>query len=229
LIPAAAAPAASSSEIEARLEGINQTVMDILRQLDALQQEIQQLRGEVELHSHTLEAIKARQREMFLDVEQRPPVGASVPPVTVSPSAAVAPPPPPVASRLPPAGEAEQSAYDKAFNLLRSGSYDDAIAAFRGFLQSYPEGALAANSQYWVGEAYYVTRRFKEALPEFQHVVDDYPGNAKIGDALLKIGYIHYELNETTEARKAMEEVIARFPQSTAAQLATTRLAKMKR
>jgi len=226
----ATAPVASSSN----LEGINQTIMDMLRQIENLQQEVQQLRGEVEIHTHTLEAMKARQREAYQDQRAvASPVVISptsaVPPTLsvtpVAPSSTVVPPP-----RQPVAGNAEeQAAYDTAFSLLRSGSYDEAISGFRAFLGNYPQGQLAANGQYWIGEAYYVTRRFKDAMADFQRAVDGYPGSPKTGDALLKIGYIQYELNQTTEARKTLEDVITRFPQSTAAQLASTRLAKMKR
>ncbi|CAK0781152.1 Cell division coordinator CpoB [Gammaproteobacteria bacterium] len=237
----AAAPVASPSNIE----GINQTVMDLLRQMETLQQEVQQLRGDVELHTHTLETMKASQRQMYLDMERRAGTAAvaspSFPPATMTPPAlpvapvapAVVAPPSVQASRQPvaanPSGPEEQAAYDTAFSLLRSGSYDEAIKSFRGFLSTYSQGQLAANSQYWIGEAYYVTRRFKEAMVEFQRALDGYPSSAKAGDALLKLGYIQYELNQTAEARKSLEEVIARFPQSTAAQLASTRLAKMKR
>ncbi|CAK0768957.1 Cell division coordinator CpoB [Gammaproteobacteria bacterium] len=232
----ATAPVASSSN----LESINQIVMDMLRQIEGLQQEVQQLRGEVELHTHTLEAMKARQRDMYQEQERRASVAAVTPPVSISPTSA--PPTAPSIGMSPAATAAqssrqqvaavnteEQSAYDTAFSQLRSGSYDEAIKGFRTFLGNYPQSQLAGNGQYWIGEAYYVTRRFKEASPEFQRAIDGYPSSSKAGDALLKIGYIQYELNQTAEARKTLEDVVARFPQSTAAQLASTRLAKMKR
>ncbi|CAK0750443.1 Cell division coordinator CpoB [Gammaproteobacteria bacterium] len=236
-----------AADVSANIEGINRTLMDTLRQIKTLQQEVQELRGEVELHAHTLNAMKTRQQEMSQDSDRRmtmaPSVTASpqspslpLAPIVAEPSivqqprpAAAAQPPRPLASTSSVSSNAEgQSAYDNAFNLLRSGSYDEAIKGFRDFLAIYPEGQLAANSQYWIGEAYYVTRRFKEAMPEFQRIIDGYPDSSKTGDALLKLGYIQYELNQTAEAKKSLEEVIARFPQSTAAKLASARLAKMK-
>ncbi len=260
------APVVSPGSFDARLENVNQTMTEMLQRLESLHQEIQSLRGTLEEHEHTLDSIKARQRQTYLEQQERqqqerraanppaapvsPPIAAPTSPAVPSsattaissgsgsgpgvtpPVAPVAPtvktPPPAAASSAPVASE-EQAAYDRAFNLLRSGSYDEAITALRSFLQSFGGSGLAANAQYWVGEAYYVTRRFNEALPQFKRVVEGYPDSPKGADALLKMGYIHDEQGNATEARKALEEVISRFPQSTAAQLATKRLAKVKK
>jgi tol-pal system protein YbgF len=222
----------------ANIQGINRTIMEMIQQIKTLQNEVQQLRGEVELHAHTLNAMKkprqGADQNWRANDETRgganeapmvPPVTPIVAPVVTAPvvTAPVEPPAPQVTTGV------EQNVYDNAFSLLRSGSYDEAIQSFRDFLAAYPSSQLAANSQYWIGEAYYVTRRFKEAMPEFQSVVDGYKDSPKTGDALLKIGYIQYEFNKTDESKKSLEEVIARFPESTAAKLASARLAKMNR
>lgn len=221
----------ASDVYHANVEGINRTLMDMLRQIKTLQNEVQQLRGEVELHGHTLNAIKNQQRQIPQESGLREDGMAKSPASTV-----VTPPEAPIVPALaapsvqPPAIHVEeQGAYDNAFSLLRSGSYDESIKSFREFLAVYPKSQFAANSQYWIGEAYYVTRRFKEAIPEFQQVVENYPDANKASDALLKVGYIQYELDQTVDAIKSLENVIAQFPESTAAKLASTRLAKMKR
>ena len=61
------------------------------------------------------------------------------------------------------AGSAEQAAYVQAFDVLKSGNYAAPIAGFKQFLATYPQSALADNAQYWLGEAYYVTRDFDNA------------------------------------------------------------------
>jgi len=225
-------------------EGLKQTVTELYRQLQTLQQEIQQLRGEVDNHSRALEAMKTRVQNEVPPSSvvggaelQRPPGAAveSLPPELVTTQTAprsatvpVIPPLPGIPQSTAPA-TSEQGAYDNAFGLLRAGSYNEAIAAFQNFLANYARSPLASNAQYWIGEALYVTRRFREAYSEFQKVASDYPNAPKIADALLKCGYILVELNQITEARQLLEQVVSSFPQTTAAQLAAARLAKMKK
>jgi tol-pal system protein YbgF len=122
----------------------------------------------------------------------------------------------------------EQAAYRAASDLLRIGRYEDAIAGFQGQLQQYPGGALADNAQYWIGEAYYVTRQFDRALAEFQRVPAQYPQSPKAADALLKVGYIQYERRQFAAARKTLADLKATWPNSPAARLADNRLSRMK-
>lgn len=128
----------------------------------------------------------------------------------------------------PPAGD-EQAAYQQAFGLLKQGRYDQAITALRDFITRYPDGANTPNAQYWLGEAYYVKRNFKDAQQSFQTLLERYPNTPKRPDAALKIGFIHYELQEWEPARKVLTDVKAGYPDSAAAKLAENRLQKMSK
>ncbi len=242
----------------ARLERVveSQALVEILMRLDQLQRDIQELRGASEEQGHALEGIKQRQRELYLDVDRRlrelelklskaqqtpvPVQGA-----TGSASAAVAPPLT-AAEAAPAAGAGataaataaatavnvdpleEQAAYQQAFNVLKDGRYEEAIAAFEKFLVRYPKGQFADNAQYWLAEANYVMRRFPTAIEEFNKVLVSFPDSQKIPDAMLKIGYCYYELKKWDQARKILQELTQRFPDTTAAQLAKNRLHRMK-
>ncbi len=122
----------------------------------------------------------------------------------------------------------EQAAYQQAFDLLKVGRYDQATKAFQDFLAQYPNGGYADNAQYWLGEAYYVTRQFPQALAEFTKLVTDHPDSSKASHALLKIGYIHHEMGDVAQARKVLQDLIARFPDTAAARLAQERLQRLK-
>lgn len=56
-----------------RLEGLleGQTLVDMLVRLEELQQEVQALRGENEVLTHTLDGITKRQRDLYLDIDRR--------------------------------------------------------------------------------------------------------------------------------------------------------------
>jgi len=121
----------------------------------------------------------------------------------------------------------DQSAYNRAFETLKSGSYFAAIAQWLDFLKTYPSSKLQENAQYWLGESYYVTRDFDNASLVFKGLVDFYPDSAKAPDALLKLGYCQFEKKRLPEARATLQQLQSRYPGSDAARLAGERLAKM--
>ncbi len=124
--------------------------------------------------------------------------------------------------------EARQEAYDTAFNKLRDGDYAAAAEAFRAFLEQFPEGPLADNAHYWLGESYYVTGNFDIALNSFQSVLDQFPESPKAPDAMLKLGFCYYELEQWDQARDTLERVRERYPDTSVSRLAQDRLRLMR-
>lgn len=143
-------------------------------------------------------------------------------PVGMAPQAGLAPAPP-----TGPDEAAAEQAYQAAFSLLKSGEYDQAIAAFANFQQQFPGSQFGDNAQYWMAEAYYVKGDFAKALPAYQAMLVNYPASKKLSHAMLKIGYSYAELGKAAEARAVLSDVQQRFPGSAAAQLAAQRLAKL--
>ena len=117
-----------------------------------------------------------------------------------------------------------QAEYQQAFNLLKQSQYDKAIAAFNAFLSRHPQGQYSDNAQYWMGEAYFVTRRYNEAITEYMKLLTNYPQSQKAPNSLLKIGYSYYELKQDADAKKALQDLIRRYPGTPAAQDAAKRL-----
>jgi len=206
-----------------RLERVlaNQSLLDLSQRIEAAQAETRLLRGQIDELQHQVTQSQTQQREMYGDVDRRLAAleggsGASAP-------AGVVPP----AGGLPiPQGD-DRANYQAAFDLLKDAKYPEAINAFKQYLSSFPNSALADNAQYWLGEAHYVTKQYPDALRDFRTVVEKYPESRKIPDALLKIGYCNYELKNWGEARSALSQVVQRFGDTTAARLASQRLAKM--
>lgn len=215
-------------------------LVDMLNQLEALQRDVQQLRGELEVQTHRLSGMERRQREQYLDIDRRLQAlesgasSASAPgsggPVTDGNEAEAAAG---TATNGIPAAEVDAAAarteYDTALAVLREGRYADAAAAFKQFLTRYPSSSYTGNASYWLGETYYVTREFEQALTTFRALVAQHPDSPKVADSRLKIGFIHYENKDWKAARKELEAVVAGYPGSTAARLAGDRLARMKK
>ncbi|MFO7288154.1 MAG: tol-pal system protein YbgF [Gammaproteobacteria bacterium] len=237
-------------DLEARLMRVervvnNESLIELAGQIEQLRADVSALRGEVETLRFETESAGERQRQLYLDIDQRLQAleqsrGASADPRfgadTAGPdggfggfSAGGA-----GGSSTAPASGAQASAgndqeqYSQAFQLLQARRYDAAADAFRQFVEAYPSSDLADNAQYWLAETLYVRQQFDAALREFQKVIDVYPRSDKLADSLLKIGYCNYELKRWNDARAALERVMREFPGTTAAQLAATRLERLE-
>ncbi len=225
-------------ELQDRMDAVEQRlnnagILGVAEDVRNLQAELRALRGEVERLQYENDQAKVRQREMYLDLERRiqaleqtrqAPAAAATPATSGqggTDSGLTAP----VTSAG--GGQSEEQQYLAAFEQLKQGRYPEAIKSFSSFLQSYPQSEYADNAQYWLGEAYYVSRDFPQALASFQQLVEGHPQSGKLPGALLKIGYINYERGEYEEARMALSRVTREFPESSAASLARQRLQRM--
>lgn len=215
-----------------------ETLVELLLQFEALQNELRQLRGQVEVQTHEIERLKARQRDLTADLDRRlrelERRGGVASPAATTDSTAPGAAPPVAAVPVAPAATApavvgEQQEYDAAFALMKQGFYDRGAKAFREFIARHPRSALAGNAQYWIGEAAYYVRNFRLAIEEFSKAARDYPTSNKVPDALLKIGYSHYELAEWAKANEVLTQIVSKYPNTAVAKSAQKRLAQMKK
>jgi tol-pal system protein YbgF len=235
----------------------SRSLLDMLNRVEQLQGDVQRLRGDIELQAHRLEELQRQQREQYLDTDRRlqqletgqvggapggtlpapgmlpepasPPAQPPIPVVTAPPARQPAPVPleaPTGAATTSP--EVAQAEYDTALAILREGRYAEAAQAFNRFLAANPGSAYADNANYWLGETYYVTRDFDQALATFQTLVSQYPQSSKVSDSHLKMGYIYYEKKDWKAARENLELVVSQYPGTTTARLAADRLQRMK-
>lgn len=142
---------------------------------------------------------------------------------------ALPPPPPPAEKRAEPRAGAEEPAaaeraYAAALRTFRVREYGQAVLDFIDLVGRYPRHRLAANAQYWIGEAYYVQRDYRQALLEFQKVVELRSG--KIPDALVKIGLSHWSLRDPRRARVTWQRVVREYPGTESARIARGLLRK---
>ena len=250
----AQAPVVDARELDERLKRLERLfdsggLFKLVDEVDSLGTEVRELRGQLETLSHRIDRLEERQRKLYLDVDQRlqkvesgaqgqvagpstqPATSPTTPPSPESTATATQPEAttPSTTTETPATTPgvdpfAEQQAYQSAFDLVRSGSYEEAAIAFQEFIVTYPTGSYADNALYWLGETFYVRRQFAQAVKEYERLVATYPNSQKLPDALLKIGYSHDELGNKAEAERVLGQLIQSHSQSTAATLARKRL-----
>jgi tol-pal system protein YbgF len=223
-----------------RLERIiqGQGLMNLITRVDQLQAEVKRLNGENESLRHELEQMQKRQREMYIDLDERlqkqaqaappqpvmPVTDGETPVITDTPDETTDSGQLPSPDSAPAAVESGEAAYQAALQTLRSGQYEQAIAALQAFPEQYPGSTYLPNVYYWQGEAKYVLREFADAAALFQIVIDQYPSSSKVPDALLKRGFSEQEMGDSQRATNTMQQVIDLYPDSSAAKLAKARL-----
>ena len=193
----------------------NQSLVELGRRVDALEAELRALRGSTEELQNAGDGVRKQQRDLYADLDRRL--------VALEQGRRAAP----EAADAVDGGPADQEAYARAFETLNGADYAAAIAQFRDFMKNHPQSELLDNAQYWLGEAYYVTRDYERAAGAFRAVGERWPDSRKAPDALLKLGYTLQEQKRLPEARVALGQVVQRFPGSGAARLAAERLKKL--
>jgi tol-pal system protein YbgF len=227
---------ARTSETQSSMRALTDDIARLARRSDAMDTSLGETRARVEALAPTAapRAVAAPPPPPAASAIERPRVPAPPAPLVPqsmapAPSAPVplpapAPPPPQVAPPAPAAprtGNPEQE-YNAALTTFRSREHGQAVLDFIDFIAKYPKHTLAGNAQYWIGEAYWAQRDYRQALVEFDKV-SEY-GPAKAPDALVKIGLCHVRLRDVPRAQQAWQRVLREYPKSEAAILAQSLL-----
>jgi tol-pal system protein YbgF len=233
---------AKEQQLEARADRLdqlfkNQSLPGMSQRIDDLQDQLKQLRGDVEVLEHDQDLDKKQQRDLYQDLDKRlqklelglpGSAPAVVPDANTAPNVATTPAPMPTTVAVTVTGGADEADYQRSFDLLKRGRFSESIKGFKAFLKKYANSALAPNAEFWTGEAYFQMNDFETALTSFKKVLKDYPKSGKASDAMLKVGYCQYELQQWKSARQSLNAVVQGYPDSNAAKLASQRLLRMQ-
>jgi tol-pal system protein YbgF len=230
---------ARTSETQSSMRALTADIARLSRRSDAVDTSLGETRARVEALTPAVAspAVAAQAQTGAPSAIERPRVAPPPAPLipqsmTPLPSAPPAPFPPPApipppAQVAPPAPAAPRAAgpeqeYSAALATFRSREHGQAVLDFIDFIAKYPKHTLASNAQYWIGEAYWAQRDYRQALGEFEKV-SEY-GPAKAPDALIKIGLCHLRLRDVSRAQQAWQRVLREYPKSEAAILAQSLL-----
>lgn len=200
--------------------------------LQSMQQEMNSLRGQLEVQAHELQALKQQQLNFYKDLDARlrdPNTSASNtltqtahPIIQDSQATQYAQETESSAPRGNPADE--QISYLAAYELIKNKEFDKAVMAMNSFISQYPRGGYTANAHYWLGELYMVKKAYPDAIEQFKTVLKIFPSSSKTSDCSLKIGYALLASGQKNQARQHLQNVIRDYPDTHAAELAARKL-----
>lgn len=216
--------AASAGAVAPQQQESSSSQGELFYQLQLLQQEVMQLRGQVEEQAYQLQQIKNQNMERYIDLDRR--IGALG---SGAPSGSGSKVDTPTKSTSAPAVTVarvgEKEAYDRAYGMVISKQFDGALEAFRQFLVDFPDGKYAPNSYYWMGELYQVVNPadLNAAREVFTQLLSQYPDHAKAPDAMYKLGKVYFMLGNRAASKEWLEKAIATYsggPNASAAEKA---------
>jgi len=198
---------------EARSQA-NRSMLELASQIEELRGEIARLKGQNEQLTRELSELQRQQADVRQGLESRL---RQVEPVQVSHDG--------LSFRALPA---EQAEFEEALAVLRRADFAAAAAAFQSFMTKYPSSGYLPSTLYWLGNAHYATKAYKEALDSHSRLVERFPQHIRTPEALLAMANSHTELKDLRASRRTLEDLVKRYPQSEAAVVARERLARLR-
>ena len=118
--------------------------------------------------------------------------------------------------------------YRRAITLVSQNKQAEARSAFQKVFDADPNGDLADNALFWIGETYFAAGSYSDAMRFYERVAKEYADANKAPDAVFKLGIAFEKTGDLGMARRAFDEVIAKYPYSAPAASARAELKKIK-
>ncbi len=103
--------------------------------------------------------------------------------------------------------------YHSAMSLISKKQYDEAINLLNETLKTEKNSETLSNTYYWLGESYFGTSKFDQAISNFQKVLT-YKNSTKLDDSQLMIAEAYQRLGKNEEAKKAFQKLVDYYPTS---------------
>lgn len=205
-----------SSQEEARRssEEMRRSMLDLQNQIEALRADLARMQGQNEQLARNVSELQRQQKDVTQGVDERL---RKFEPTKVS-----------LDGREFMAEPAEKRDFEAALGIFRKGDFAAAQMAFVDFLKRYTQSGYAPSAYFWLGNARYATRDYKDAVQNFRTLLAQAPDHVRAPEAVLSIANCQVELKDLRGARKTLEELVKAYPQSEAAAAAKDRLAKLK-
>lgn len=193
-------------EVDARLDASSRGQLELSNQNEVLKAEVASLRGQLEVLTHELESLKQRQRDFYVDLDER---------VRRMEEHGAVPPSDPAA---------ESADYESALNLLKEGKHGESLVAFEQFIARYPRSSFLPGANFWAGNAALQAKEVVAARNYFNTAITNWPEDSIAPDAMLGLANSQQLMGEARASQDTLRQILQRYPDSSAAQVARQRL-----
>ena len=193
---------------------LRRSLLDLQNEIEGLRIELAKLKGQDEQVVRDLADVQKRQKDVTQSVDDRL---RKFEPAKVT-----------LDGREFMAEPAERRDYEAALAMFRKGEFASVQVVFVDFLSRYANSGYRPSALFWLGNAQYATKDYKEAMANFRNLVTGAPDHQRAPEAVLAIANCQLELKDTKGARKTLEELLVNFPNTDAASAGKERLARFK-
>lgn len=205
---------AANAQMLEQLTALRRSLLDLNNQLESMRADLAKLRGSDEQLTRDVADLQRRQKDLAAGLDERlrklEPQKVALDGVEIA------------------ADPGEKRAYDEAMTALRNGEFDKASNAYQAFLRRFPGSAYEGSVRFWLGNALYGKRDYKEAIATFKAFIAAMPEHPRAPEAMLAVANSQAEMKDTRGARKTIDELMKAYPKSEAAQAGKDRLASLR-
>ncbi len=200
-------------ELESVVKG--QGLADILNQIERLNRENAQLKGELEVLTHQLSQMEQREKDLYVDTDAR--IRTIEENFSEQQTAA--------ATAEESAAETEQ---DKQLNqgylLLEESAYQLAFELFDQLIKDNPEYPKLDQAKYGLGYSQYSLKNYKSTIATVDKLIKAHPESTKIPEAMMIKGNAQIQLGRVKSAKRTFKQLLQSYPDSAVAPTAKKRL-----
>jgi tol-pal system protein YbgF len=200
--------------IQEQLQPLRRSLLDLNGQIESLRAEIAKLRGQNEQLARDLADTQRKLTDQSQSVEARL---KPLEPQKVS-----------LDGREFQVTPDERNQYEAAIGLVRRGEFAEAVAALNAFLKRYSASGYTDSVRFWLGNAQYGKRDYKDAIATFKAFIAGNPEHPRAAEALLALANCQIELKDNKSAKRSLDDLIKAYPSTEAAQAAKERLRAIK-
>lgn len=203
-----------NQQINQAVTQLRSALLDLQAQIDKLRAELAQSLGAQERLARDLTELQLRQRDVLSSVDDRL---RRFEPVRVN-----------MDGREVMVDPAEKADFDRAMALFRQADFVAAQSSLGAFILRYPQSAYLPSVLFWLGNAQYANKAYREAMTNFQRLLTESPSHPRAAEAMLAISNVQVELKDLKGARKTLEDLIKAHPASETAGTARERLSRLR-
>ncbi len=200
----------SNKQLTEQVNQLKRSLLDLNTQIELMRVDMAKLRGTDEQVARDVAEIQRLQRDLQQGIRKLEPQKVVVDDKEFT------------------ADADEKRQFDEAMAVMRTGDFAGAANALGAFHRRYPASGYKASALFWLGNAQYGKRDYREAMNAFRALAASFPDHPRAPEALLSVANCQLELKDNKAARRTLDDLVKAYPQSEAAQAARERITALR-